>query len=278
MDNEILFTIKDFALLHNLNKRTLHYYDEIGLFSPIIKKENNYRYYSLNQSAELEYILALKELGMSIAEIKNYLSNPNNTNLINITNKKIEELDQRLNYFINLKDYLKIEKDAINISNKIKDGGIEIQELSEEFLYCTPISHNSDEIKDMSIVMEHLKKVWSITYFKVGCGSYINLEKIENNNFEKYDGLFSIINNVALEKNIIKREQGTYLCAYNIGSWDKIPKLYKKMLKYAKEKKLILSGNAYEIGINRLSNLTRENYITKIVIKCQETRNDWLSI
>lgn len=101
MKNEVLFTINQFALMHHLNKRTLHYYDEIGLFSPIIKKENNYRYYSLNQSAELEYILSLKELGMSIIEIKEYLNNPNNINLINIVNKKIEELDLELNYFIN---------------------------------------------------------------------------------------------------------------------------------------------------------------------------------
>lgn len=274
MKNEILFTISEFALMHHLNKRTLHYYDEIGLFSPIIKKENNYRYYSLNQSAELEYILALKELGMSITEIKKYLDNSNTSNLINITNKKIDELDLKLNYFLNLRDYLKNEKETLNASNKIKDGGIEIQELSEEFLYCTPISHDYDDIKDMSIVMNHLQKVWEITCFKVECGSYINLEKIKNNNFKKYDGLFSIINKANLEKNIIKREKGTYLCAYNIGSWDKIPKLYKKMLKYAKDKKLILSGNAYEIGINRLSNLTSENYITKIIIKCQENSND----
>ncbi len=270
MKNEILFTINEFASMHNLNKRTLHYYDEIGLFSPIIKKENNYRYYSLNQSAELEYILSLKELGMSIAEIKEYLNNSNNINLIKVVNQKIEELDLKLNYFINLKEYLKQEKEVLNIANNITDGSIEIKELHEELLYCTSISHNANDIKDMSIVINHLKKVWSMTPFKVGCGSYINFENIKNNNFEEYDGLFSIISKTRLEKNIIKREKGTYLCAYNIGSWDKIPQLYKKILKYADEKGLTLSGNAYEIGINRLSNLTRENYITEIIIKCQK--------
>lgn len=31
---DIQFTIAQFAKLHDVNKRTLHYYDNIGLFSP----------------------------------------------------------------------------------------------------------------------------------------------------------------------------------------------------------------------------------------------------
>ena len=33
----IRLTTAQFAQLHGINKRTLHYYDAIGLFSPIIK-------------------------------------------------------------------------------------------------------------------------------------------------------------------------------------------------------------------------------------------------
>ena len=50
----LLFTTGQFARLHHLNKRTLHYYDEIGLFSPAFKGENDYRYYTWQQSADLE--------------------------------------------------------------------------------------------------------------------------------------------------------------------------------------------------------------------------------
>ena len=33
-----LLTTAEFAKLHDVNKRTLHYYDSIGLFSPAEKK------------------------------------------------------------------------------------------------------------------------------------------------------------------------------------------------------------------------------------------------
>lgn len=35
-------TTAQFAKLHGVNKRTLHYYDDIGLFSPRAKGENGY--------------------------------------------------------------------------------------------------------------------------------------------------------------------------------------------------------------------------------------------
>ena len=58
--DKTLFTIREFADLHGINRRTLHYYDNIGLFSPAVKKENHYRMYSIRQSTELEIILALR--------------------------------------------------------------------------------------------------------------------------------------------------------------------------------------------------------------------------
>ena len=39
-----LFTIGQFAALHGINKKTLMWYDEIGLFKPaFIHEENGYR-------------------------------------------------------------------------------------------------------------------------------------------------------------------------------------------------------------------------------------------
>ena len=41
-----LFSIGQFAALHGVNKKTLMWYDEIGLFCPAVVKENGYRYYT----------------------------------------------------------------------------------------------------------------------------------------------------------------------------------------------------------------------------------------
>lgn len=66
-------TVSQFAKLHHVNKRTLHYYDSIGLFSPKFKGDNDYRYYDYSQSMDFEFILMLKEVNLSIEEIKAFV-------------------------------------------------------------------------------------------------------------------------------------------------------------------------------------------------------------
>ena len=58
---ETFFTIGQFADLHEINKKTLMWYDEIGLLKPAAVRENGYRYYTYQQSSTLETILMLRE-------------------------------------------------------------------------------------------------------------------------------------------------------------------------------------------------------------------------
>lgn len=73
-EEQSLFTIGQFAALHEINKKTLMWYDEIGLLKPACIKENGYRYYSYQQSAALETILMLRELNVSLDEIGHFMS------------------------------------------------------------------------------------------------------------------------------------------------------------------------------------------------------------
>ena len=66
-----LFSIGQFAALHGVNKKTLMWYDEIGLFCPAVVKENGYRYYTYFQSATLEAILLTHAHFDHIGALKN---------------------------------------------------------------------------------------------------------------------------------------------------------------------------------------------------------------
>ena len=53
-------TVGQLAKLLGIKNRTLHYYDEIGLFSPNVKGENGYRYYvqyAEKQSHDLYHLM-----------------------------------------------------------------------------------------------------------------------------------------------------------------------------------------------------------------------------
>lgn len=67
-----LFKITEFAKIAGTSRKTLQYYDEIGLFSPAYVAENGYRYYSLLQLDRLALIAVLRDLGLPLREIKQY--------------------------------------------------------------------------------------------------------------------------------------------------------------------------------------------------------------
>ena len=96
-EKNVLFTIGQFAALHEINKKTLMWYDEIGLLKPACIKENGYRYYSYQQSSTLETILMLRELNVSLDEIKQFMENRTMDTFDCLLQEKITELDKTIN-------------------------------------------------------------------------------------------------------------------------------------------------------------------------------------
>lgn len=71
-----MLTIKEVSKLCGVTTRTLHYYDEIGIFKPSLINESGYRLYSEDSLIKLQEILFFKELDFSLKEIKNIVENP----------------------------------------------------------------------------------------------------------------------------------------------------------------------------------------------------------
>lgn len=64
-----MFRIQQFATLAHVTVRTLHHYDRLGLLSPTLRSASGYRLYRIEDLAQLERILVLRYLGISLREI-----------------------------------------------------------------------------------------------------------------------------------------------------------------------------------------------------------------
>src|SRR5262249_49752517 len=70
-----MFRIGEFSKIAQVSGRLLRYYDQIGLLKPVrVDPETGYRYYSVSQLPELNRILALKELGLTLDQIARLLA------------------------------------------------------------------------------------------------------------------------------------------------------------------------------------------------------------
>lgn len=105
-------SIGEFAKLRNITTETLRYYDRINLLKPIkVDPKTGYRYYSILQYEELGTIKELRQLGMSIDEIKKYFNNRNLKQSVDILKYKHDELGNKI------KELQQLDK---NIKEKIK--------------------------------------------------------------------------------------------------------------------------------------------------------------
>lgn len=262
----LYFTAGQFARLHQLNKRTLHYYDEIGLFSPACKGENGYRYYTYQQSAQLENILAMRQLNMSIEEISAYLKHPNPQDFLEISQNKIQEIDQQIQRLQMLKQVFQQRQQSLARCAQIHDGQIEVESFPAHTYLLTAIPVEDNPMRNMQQIMQHLQSAWQHSSYRVGCGSYISLEKALRGQFEIYDGVFTPVDPQEDSSLFELRPAGRYLCGYSIGSWDKLPALYSRMISYAEKHRLTLTGNCYELGLNEFAISSFEEYVARVSI------------
>lgn len=71
-----MMTVKEISELTGISVRTLHYYDEIGLFCPTSKSEAGYRLYDDKALETLQQVLFFREFDIPLKEIKSIMENP----------------------------------------------------------------------------------------------------------------------------------------------------------------------------------------------------------
>lgn len=78
-----MLKIGEFAALARISVRMLRHYDELGLLKArYVDHESGYRYYALEQLSRLNRILALKDLGLALEDIKRLLDDDLNADEI----------------------------------------------------------------------------------------------------------------------------------------------------------------------------------------------------
>ena len=92
-----MFSIGEFARLGAVSIRTLRHYDEIGLLRPAkVDPQTGYRCYLASQLGQLNRIVALKELGLSLAQAKQLLAGITPEELQGMLVLRRAELEQEL--------------------------------------------------------------------------------------------------------------------------------------------------------------------------------------
>ncbi|WP_303868493.1 MerR family transcriptional regulator [Acetobacterium wieringae] len=259
----VYYKIGLFSKINRVTIKALRHYDEIGLLPPaFIEEATGYRYYTSAQLPVLHQILALRDMGFTLDEIKQVQGGIPEKKLLQ---KKRLELIQKI-----ADDTLRLAQVESYLAKKDTDTGdyhIILKDLPEVIVASVRTvipSYDSlfDVVPSMGAEMERLGCVCAVPEYCFNIyhdGEYretdVDVEICEAVTEKKVDSemlTFKVINRV---------EQAA--CVLHKGPYDGFPKAYNAILKW-------VENNGYEITDN-----PRESYIDGAWNK--DSAEDWLT-
>ncbi|MDD2971252.1 MAG: MerR family transcriptional regulator [Lachnospiraceae bacterium] len=273
-EKNTLFTIGQFAAMYGINKKTLMFYDEIGLFKPaMIHKENGYRFYSYYQSTELETILLLREMKVSVSDIQDFMRHRSTESMESLLREKIVELDENIENLRAIREKLCDRHTNMRELLSLDPSRISVIEKEPHYLATVQTTPEKSFEEDVEAVIRQTREYHLPLMYQETYGSMISVKSLYAREFHDYSLLFIQLPNAQNKKGVHIQPGGKYLQAFCKGSWDRLPYRYEELLQYAEQNHIELSGYSYETGINEMVIDTMENYITKIEIPIREAKS-----
>ena len=263
------FSTYEFAKLVGVTKHTLFHYDKVGVFSPVIKLENDYRYYAYTQIEYFGVISTLKELGMSLNEIKAYLDKRTPQDLILLLEEKEQEIALKVTHLNQMKNFISHKVELTKEALTFIDHPLFITTETEEVLLISQVTE-PEANKGLGLaISHHLSNCKNHGLFSMNSiGNMIHLHHIKQQDYHNYQYFFTKVDKLEQHDNIDVKRAGRYINMIHKEGFFSTHKAYEKILDFANMNHLKLDSFFYEdVLLDDLSVNGYENYIVKISIR-----------
>ena len=260
-----MYKIGEFSVLSKTTIKTLRYYEKVGLLIPTyVDEETNYRFYETAQLLTLSKIISLRQIGLSIKDIKSILNGQNIDIYLEKRQKELEkELilhnDQlsKIKYCMEEKNmkYEVITKILPDYTIYYKEGIVKkFSELVPFILgsaeECKEINPNIKCIEPDYCYVSYLDQEYKEKDIKVRYSQAVVEKGIENENIH-----FEVLKPIEA------------ICVYHKGSYSTLREAYSFVLKYIEENNLLIAEPIRERYIDGMWNKDSEDdWLTEIQI------------
>lgn len=166
--DETLYSTGEFAKLCGVKKQTLFHYDRIGLLKPTITDERGFRRYSYSQYQDYLIIACLKEAGMPLKEISQYLSTEDEAKRGSVLETCIQQLDEKISYLKRVRQILHSsfpQRESGHASSTELDKDTLLSYKEAKMYWATP---RLDELDDKELV-ETVARIVKVAEFSAVC-------------------------------------------------------------------------------------------------------------
>lgn len=222
MKNDLL-SIGKMAAMNRVSITTLRLYDEKGLLKPrYTDPETGYRYYDIDQNARLDMIAYMKELGMSLSQIREALEKEDISLIEELLSQKNEQIHQQMRELKAQHDA--VERAILSIERCRKSpatGTLSLEYIDRRYIWGIPCSANfySDDVHSYEHQLRELRLKLEETGFSqihsYNIGTSIAQEDFEQDRFVAKE-IFIFANRRDQEGTHTSQvvESGMYACVY----------------------------------------------------------------
>ena len=258
----------DFAHICGTNKRTLHHYDQIGLFAPALRGENGYRYYSQEQYDVFMVIAALKELGMPLLDIKAYLDRRDPERLTALLDQQEAEVERELAQLRRIQTMIRTKRKLLEQGRRAVCGQVFFEDCPPALLILSEPIHSADPAVAAPILYEHLARChregWNEGY---PFGAMIFGESLAAGRFDEYACYFTQVEHQAAGVPLFEKPAGRYAAICLQGDYHRAREAYRRLLDEISARGLRPVGCSYKEGLwDEIAQRDPAQYRTKISV------------
>lgn len=276
MPQKMMLHTGEFARLVGVNKKTLHYYDAQGVFRPDSVAENGYRCYSMRQLYTFHMIRMLREMGLSLEEIRSYLQERTPERFADLLQEQQIWLKKEIRRYERMRRIVINQLALLQTAKELCYDEVQEEELPAACLILTKNVHGLREAEEMQELQEHENYCLQHELNEGGSfGAMTSREDFMRNGQENQTSFYFTSVRMqslrAVEKSRCHvRPAGHYIIAYQKGDYMDLSLAYQKLRAYLTEHDLQPGSYAYEESIlEDMSTPEPEEYVTRIAIPVQ---------
>lgn len=242
MDREYL--ISELAEMFDITKRTLQYYDKIGLLEPAYIKENGYRVYGGEELAKLMEILFWKNIGLESMDIKRIFEEKTIDNIDCVLDEIDEKLNEQINHLLFLKENARLMKLSLN-RELDEETGVKIQRLeSRKIVRVKDSGERLENVAKMIAKGTSLLKVCireKVPFMEIGM-LFIPAEDGKED-YKTYSNYFYTVSEHCLIEGEGLLEEGEYACTGFEGDIKELNVAIQALLEWIYERDYKVKGD-----------------------------------
>lgn len=260
-----MFSIGETARLNNITVQTLRHYDKEGLLKPFyIDKENGYRYYTITQFLQIDFIRRYRSLGFSIKEIQKILSSENSIDsILNSISFQKEIITHEIDRLKKIEQTLNIMESSISNGKTNLSKGVFFQNTS--FFLLESYKGNIYSIDDIEFA---LRKVFKKIKVNFSISDTLVILKADKNRFiQRNETIYTelILVSKTQKTNTLFLLEGSSI--YVESAVFENSTYYENLIQFQKEKRFSCDDYFYEIYyISKLNNKNKEYSLINIFL------------